>query len=47
MRSDGTGLRRVTGNPFRGGDCGCDTDPKFSPDGKLISFVRIKADERL
>jgi Tol biopolymer transport system component len=42
MRSDGTGLRRVTGNPFRGGDCGCDTDPNFSPDGKLISFVRIK-----
>jgi Tol biopolymer transport system component len=46
MRSDGTGLRRVTRNPFRGGDCGCDTDPNFSPDGKLISFVRIKQDER-
>ena len=45
-RSDGTGLRRVTRNPFRGGDCGCDTDPNFSPDGKLISFVRIKQDER-
>ncbi len=46
MRSDGTGLRRVTRNPFRGGDCGCDTDPNFSPDGKLISFVRIKSQER-
>ena len=47
MRSNGTGLRRVTRNPFRGGDCGCDTDPNFSPDGKLISFVRIKQGEKL
>jgi len=45
MRSDGTGLRRVTRNPFMGnGECGCDTDPNFSPSGKWISFVRIKKD---
>jgi len=45
MRSDGTGLRRVTRNPFmRNGECGCDTDPNFSPDGRWISFVRIKKD---
>ena len=32
MRADGTELRRVTRNPFmRGGECGCDTDPNFSP----------------
>ena len=24
------------------GECGCDTDPNFSPNGKLITFVRIK-----
>ncbi len=47
MRSDGTGRHRVTRNPFRGGDCGCDTDPNFSPDGTLISFVRIKKAEHL
>jgi Tol biopolymer transport system component len=44
MRSDGTALRRVTRNPFGVGECGCDTDPNFSPDGKWISFVRIKKD---
>jgi TolB protein len=43
MRSDGTGVRRVTRSPF---GC-CDTDPNFSPDGKLITFVRIKQDEKL
>jgi Tol biopolymer transport system component len=42
MRSNGTGLRRVTRNPFGAGECGCDTDPNFSPNGKLITFVRIK-----
>jgi Tol biopolymer transport system component len=42
MRANGTGNRRVTRNPFPGDDCGCDTDPNFSPDGKLITFVRIK-----
>ena len=46
MRSNGTALRRVTRNPFGGGECGCDTDPNFSPNGKLITFVRIKKDER-
>jgi Tol biopolymer transport system component len=46
MRSNGTDLRRVTRNHFAGGDCGCDTDPNFSPDGKLITFVRIKTGER-
>ena len=47
MRADGTGNRRLTRNPFAGGDCGCDTDPNFSPDGKLITFVRIKQVHRL
>jgi Tol biopolymer transport system component len=48
MRADGTELRRVTRNPFMlGGECGCDTDPNFSPDGKLITFVRIKKDHDL
>jgi Tol biopolymer transport system component len=46
MRSNGTGLRRVTRNPFGAGECGCDTDPNFSPNGKLITFVRIKKPER-
>jgi Tol biopolymer transport system component len=46
MRADGSGSRRLTRNPF-GGDCGCDTDPNFSPDGKLISFVRVKEDAKL
>ena len=46
MRSNGAALRRVTRNPFRGGECGCDTDPNFSPDGKLITFVRIKREDK-
>ena len=46
MRSNGTALRRVTRNPFAGDECGCDTDPNFSPNGKLITFVRIKKDGR-
>jgi Tol biopolymer transport system component len=45
MRSNGTKLHRVTRNPFMlNGECGCDTDPNFSPNGKWISFVRIKKD---
>jgi Tol biopolymer transport system component len=44
MRSNGTAQRRVTKNPFR--DACCDTDPNFSPNGKLITFVRIKEDGR-
>ena len=46
MRSNGTALRRVTRNPFGRGECGCDTDPNFSPNGSLITFVRIKEAER-
>jgi Tol biopolymer transport system component len=46
MRSNGTGLRRVTRNPFGRGECSCDTDPNFSPNGKLITFVRIKTAQR-
>ena len=38
MRADGSGKRRVTRSAF---GC-CDTDPNFSPDGKTISFVRVK-----
>ena len=40
MRADGTHKRRVTRSPFR------DTDPNFSPDGKLITFVREKKEHR-
>lgn len=47
MRSNGTELRRLTRNPFGGGECGCDTDPNFSPNGRLISFVRVKKDAQL
>jgi Tol biopolymer transport system component len=43
MHPDGTGVHRVTRNP---GQC-CDTDPNFSPSGKLITFVRIKQAEKL
>lgn len=43
MHSDGSGLRRVTRSPF---GC-CDTDPNFSPDGKSITFVRIKREHEL
>jgi Tol biopolymer transport system component len=47
MRANGTEKRRLTRNPFAGGECGCDTDPNFSPDGRLISFVRVKKDAEL
>ena len=48
IRPNGTGLHRVTRNPFKTPEaCGCDTDPNFSPDGKWITFVRIKKDEEL
>ncbi len=43
MHSDGSGLRRVTRSPF---GC-CDTDPNFSPDGRSITFVRIKREHEL
>jgi Tol biopolymer transport system component len=43
MRANGTNPRRLTRIPF---GC-CDTDPNFWPNGKTISFVRIKEEERL
>jgi len=42
MRTDGSAKRRVTRSPF---GC-CDTDPNFSPDGKTITFVRVKEEEK-
>ena len=48
MRDDGSEQRRLTRNPFmKTGECGCDTDPNFSPDGKTITFVRMKRDHEL
>jgi TolB protein len=44
MRSNGSDLRRLTRNPYPGAECGCDTDPAFSPDGRRISFVRVRAE---
>ena len=46
MRRDGSSRRRLTRNPYAGAECGCDTDPAFSPDGRQISFVRIRAESR-
>jgi len=40
MRVDGTHLRRITDNPFS--ETGYDTDPNVSPNGKRISFVRVR-----
>jgi Tol biopolymer transport system component len=42
MRVDGSGNHRLTRSPF---GC-CDTDPNFSPDGKTLTFVRIKEPEK-
>ena len=39
MRDDGTNSRRLTHNPFLHGS---DTDPNVSPDGKTVTFVRVK-----
>lgn len=48
MSSDGSDVRRLTRNPFPQPDsCGCDTDPNFSPDGKTITFVRVKKEDEL
>lgn len=47
MDADGSHVRRLTRNPWAGDDCGCDTDPNFSPDGKTITFVRVKRDGKL
>jgi Tol biopolymer transport system component len=49
MNTDGSNRRRLTRSAFRqpdGGPC-CDTDPNFSPDGKTITFVRIKKPDEL
>jgi TolB protein len=46
MRSDGSDGRQLTRNPYAGVECGCDTDPAFSPDGRRISFVRVRAESR-
>jgi len=47
MRSDGSGLRRLTRNPFVRNWDGGDVAPAVSPDGKIVSFVRIKRPEKL
>jgi Tol biopolymer transport system component len=47
MRTDGSDLRRLTRNPFVGNGDGWDVAPNVSPDGKRVSFVRIKRFERL
>lgn len=39
MRSDGSGLRRLTAGPAIGGG---DREPSFSPSGKRIFFVRLE-----
>ena len=44
MRADGTGRRMLTQTPFPG--TGYDTDANVSPDGRFITFVRIKVPER-
>jgi Tol biopolymer transport system component len=43
MRADGTGRRQLTRTPFPG--TGYDTDANVSPDGRFITFVRIKVPE--
>jgi Tol biopolymer transport system component len=47
MRTDGSGLRRLTRNPFVRNWDGGDVAPAVSPDGKVVSFVRIKRAEKL
>ncbi|MDQ3871487.1 MAG: hypothetical protein M3301_07735 [Chloroflexota bacterium] len=44
MHPDGSDPRRLTRNPYAGAECGCDTDPAFSPDGRRISFVRVRSE---
>ena len=47
IRANGTGSHRLTRNPFAtSGECGCDTDPNFSPNGRWITFVRIKKEHQ-
>ena len=44
MNRDGSNLRQVTKGPGLAGagptDCACDSDPRFSPDGRRIAFDR-------
>ena len=47
MRADGSDLRRLTRNPFVRNWDGGDSDPNVSPDGKRVSFVRIKRSDKL
>jgi Tol biopolymer transport system component len=47
MRTDGSDLRRLTRNPFVREVDGGDVAPNVSPDGKRVSFVRIKRSEKL
>jgi Tol biopolymer transport system component len=47
MNIDGSGLRRLTRNPFVREVDGGDLAPNVSPDGKRVSFVRIKRSEKL
>jgi Tol biopolymer transport system component len=47
MRRDGSGARRLTRNPFVRNWDGGDIDPEVSPDGKFVSFIRIKKAEKL
>ena len=44
MRDDGTNRHRLTSNPFVHGS---DTDPNVSPDGRTVTFVRVKKNEVL
>jgi Tol biopolymer transport system component len=44
MRTDGSGRRPLTRNPFA--PTGFDTDANVSPDGRFITFVRVKVPER-
>jgi Tol biopolymer transport system component len=44
IRTDGTRRRTLTHNPFPG--VGYDTDANVSPDGRFISFVRIRVPEK-
>lgn len=44
IRTDGTGRRTLTRNPFPG--VGYDTDANVSPDGRFISFVRVRVPDK-
>jgi Tol biopolymer transport system component len=44
MRADGSGRRQLTTTPFPG--TGYDTDANVSPDGKYITFVRVRVPDK-